>query len=135
MQLESSGRAGGLGLHDAVMTAFGLTADGTFHLDLQTVDGQRRQLLLRGVTKIGLRDFISGLIVSDVFCWSLSSAEHASQDAWRVLLGGNCLERDLSPTIDRFIREYPSCSLILLESSYGGTAAAICRSVSVEHLP
>jgi hypothetical protein len=77
MQIEPSGRVIGLGVHDAVTTSFGLASDGTFHLDLQPVSGSRQRLLLYGVSRIGPRDFINGLVVSEIFCWRLNSAGHA----------------------------------------------------------
>jgi hypothetical protein len=131
------GSVEGPGVHDAIVQTIHFIDNDRLDVRLKTQQGHEKWIHLVDVARIGFKDVTNGLIVSDVFWWRLDQAapgQSGTLDAWRVLLGGNCLEKDLQATVSKLAIEHDSSFLVLFESSYGGQIAAICRQVTTDTL-
>jgi hypothetical protein len=133
VKIDQYGQIRGSGIHDAVVQAFRFVMDDHFDICLRDSSGQERWLLLRGVTKIGFKDLVNGTIVSEVFCWKLETTTTGGNvlptEAWRVLFGENYIEKDFEGLVATTQEQHAMQLLVLLESSYGGSIAAICHEV------
>jgi hypothetical protein len=122
------------GLHDAVLRGIEYAADDALILSWRSPANDDRWVQLLGVSSVGFKDVVNGMILSEVFCTNANSglaAVGSAMDAWRVLMGGNVLERDLLTAVSRLIARHPHHLLVVFESSYGGTIAAICSELRV----
>lgn len=132
---DSSGMLRAPGIHDAVVQAIHYVADSRLDLVLKDPSGVTRTFSFLDVPRVGFKDVVNGQIVSDLFCWKLNdeaARQPAAMDAWRVLLGGNCRDSDLSDLVGVLARLYADMVLVSCESSYGGSMAAICREIRVD---
>lgn len=132
VSIDQSGRIIGGGIHDAVIRAFRFVEGERFDVCLRDPDNQERWICLVDLPRIGFRDVINGSVISEVFCWRLSdemAMQQVANDAWRVLLGGNYVEMDFKELVSKLAVRYASMFLVLFESSYGGSIAAICREI------
>ena len=122
------------GIHDATMQAFRYTEHEHFEMCLRGTDEQSRWFSLNKISQLGLENVVNGLIVSDIYCWQLSDPAVTlanTSDAWRVLFGGNCREDDLPQAVNKLKKRYSNEQLILVDSSYGGMVAAICKELKI----
>lgn len=122
------------GLHDAVLRGIEYATDKALILSWRSPANDDRWVQLFGVSSVGFKDVVNGMILSEVFCTKVSSGLAtigSSMDAWRLLMGGNVLERDLLTAVSRLIAHHPQHLLVVFESSYGGTIAAICSELRV----
>lgn len=120
-------------VHDALIHEFKYTLGGRFQFCLKLPSRQKRRwIFFNDVSAIGFRDLIQGTIVSEVFSWRLSdprSMELAPNTAWRVLLGENYHEGQLPELVARLASQHAREILVYVESSYGGSIAAICGEI------
>lgn len=139
MKDSSASRFGsveGPGVHDAIVQTIHFIDNDRLDVRLRTQQGHETWIRLVDVARVGFKDVTNGLIVSDVFWWQLDQAapgQSGTLDAWRVLLGGNCLEKDLQETVSKLATKHDSSFLVLFESSYGGQIAAICRQIAKDN--
>jgi hypothetical protein len=137
IKIDQFGRIADSGIHDATIQSFRFIMGDRFDVCLRDPAGGEKWLLLNEVVQIGFKNVVNGTIVSDVFCWRLSDPallQEAMQNAWRVLLGGYYVEQGLQQLISDLIRRHASSLLVLFESSYGGSIAAICGDVKLSTL-
>ena len=134
VQRDLYGRSAVSGIHDAVIRMFGFDASSCFRLHLLGQAKEDRRLLLQGVARFGFNEFISDAIVSDVFCWEISSADQngISIEAWKVVLGGNYVETDLLTIVRKLTDQYQGFLFVFVECSYGGSIAFVCKEFLLE---
>jgi hypothetical protein len=120
-------------VHDALIHEFKYTLGGRFQFCLKLpTQTKRRWIVFNDVSAIGFKDLVQGTIVSDIFSWRLSASrkgELVPVAAWRVLLGENVREDKFSQLVASLSERHVSESLVFIESSYGGSIAAICSEV------
>jgi hypothetical protein len=132
VKVDQYGRVAGRGIHDARVEEFHFVVDECFEIRLRDPVGKSRVISLRDVAQIGFRNVVKGMIISDVFCWRLNNQEKCgTNEAWRVLLGGDYLEADFVEHISMLTGSYTGKFLVLFESSYGGEIAALCSSILI----
>lgn len=122
------------GIHDATIKAFNFVADDRFNLCLRSQAGHDQWISLHGLSQIGFSDLVNGAIVSDIYCWRVSdtTAQDLRLQAWRVLLGGNFVERDLPDLVLKLSARKGSSLLVSVECCYGGSIAALCSRLAIE---
>lgn len=131
---DTAGRMLGFGYHDASLT--GLEWEDKRHLRLTfATPGGITTVEMSDLDTVTLRDVWNGLIVSDMFAWPITSVPEAVWDiadgAWHSLLAGRVHKADERSKAAEIIRRKPSGFLVQVLSSYGGTLAAVCGSITV----
>jgi len=126
----------GLYEHDAVVIGFSYCESGSFSLRMRRISGSIVQLSLLQVRHLGFRGFQNGCIVFDIHAWPVHSvpAREATLDegAWAVLYGNDIPVEHLAPIIRHVIEADDSLWLVHMESSYGGSFAALCGGIEME---
>jgi hypothetical protein len=125
--IDEYGRVSARGIHDAVLTALSYRLDDRLDLSLEKEGSSELSVKFSGLKKVGFKNLVEGAIVSDIYCAPLSSGQEYSwqEGAWRTLFGGNYLEKDFDSIRLKLGVRYSSCSLLLVETSYGGQISAI----------
>lgn len=121
------------GLHDSRIQEFVFLENQRFSIRLRAEDGGARWLHLEGLHLLGFQDFTSDAVLSDIYMWKLSEPTSSARrlpDVWRALLGGNYLEPDFERTVNNIRTRHQELMLVLVDTSYGGTIAAVCRGVA-----
>jgi hypothetical protein len=132
LTVDKHSRLVGIGVHDAIVQAFRYEQGRNIDICLRDASGVDRWISLSNVARLGMRDIVNGTIISSIFCWELLNSPMQQIDqceGWRVLLGGNYLESDLSVLTSNLRATYESKFFVFFESSYGGTIAAICEEI------
>ncbi|MEO6839449.1 MAG: hypothetical protein ABI192_01660 [Bradyrhizobium sp.] len=84
---------------------------------------------------ITLQAVWDGMIVSDIFAWHVANVPQTVWDlndgAWPVLLSGHVHRPDQRLAAAETMKRKPSAFVVQVLSSYGGTFAADCGSISV----
>jgi hypothetical protein len=120
------------GVHDAVLEEMRYIRGVRCDLRLRDPLNQTRWLSLLGLRQLGLRDLVDGLTISEVFCWRLAAdpiPPLAQREALRVLSGGAIGEEQSPGFLERLARQFGQEYLVHIESSYGGSLAAVCTRV------
>ncbi len=126
----------GFGLHDATITKFVYDMGaGQAEVCFSTHEGRTVVMLLHGVGPLGMVGFRNGAIVSGLFAWAPADARldagPNSRRAWEVVFGGDIPVEDLPKAIEPFSTAKAFSQLVLIECSYGGSVAALCREVDI----
>jgi hypothetical protein len=135
IEVDDSGRLAGPGIHDAIVDGFRFSDRDAFDVCICSVGGESQLISLRDVRRLGMRDVVNGTIISDIYCWALdglTTIPTVTDDAWRTLLAGNYIEKDLHALINNLTMQFSDCVLVFIESSYGGSIAAICHEIYVD---
>ena len=132
LKIDQFGRVSEQGIHDATIVGINYSLATSLQVSLRGLDNKVRELYLQGPEKVGFNELVDGTIVSDIYCWGPLQSEkmgRISPESWRCLFGGNFNEQDLPVLIYNTIQKYGGAFLIFIESSYGGSIAAICGDV------
>lgn len=131
------GQVVGFGLHDAGL--IGLAFDdgaGQLTVRLRRVDGRVAMVSLHGVGYVGFVGLRNGAIVSDLFVWAPAGARLDAgpmpRTAWEVVFGNDLPVEDLPKAVGPIVEEGEFNHLVLMECSYGGAMAALCREIDVK---
>lgn len=122
------------GLHDAVLLGIEYAANDRLLLRWKSAVHSDTRVLLREVVSVGFKDVVQGMILSEIFCARTEQGivgDNFAKIACRILLGGNVLEKDMLSAGEGLLRRYPNNQLVLFESSYGGSIAAICGTLQI----
>lgn len=133
--VDEYGRIARAGIHDAVVQRISYSLAERLDICLKDPRDTERWLSLTGLVKTGFKDVVDGMIVGNVFCWQLDSRNPASvvmTEAWRVLFGGNYVEADFTKLVADTTIRHSGAYLVFLDSSYGGSIAALCDRIEFE---
>jgi hypothetical protein len=122
------------GIHDATLHGFNYLKGVHFEACLRDLRGQEKWICLVDLIELGFKNLVTGTIISEIFCWPLSediNLQTQTKEAWHVLLAENYHEKDFEKRIAEMKKQNATASLVLFESSYGGSIAAVCKGVRI----
>ena len=136
--INENGCIDGLREQNAVVVGLSYREGGAFCMDLLRVDGHVGKLTLSLINQFGFRGFRNGCVVSRIRAWPplhTPTCEAATQKgAWAVLYGNDIPVEHLPPILIH-VRDSASESsafLVHVDSSYGGSFAALCGAIDLE---
>ena len=126
----------GFGLHDSRLLGLVYEGEaGRLVVRLRREDGRGAIVSRQGVGAQGLVGFRNGAIVSDLLVWDVADARldlALPRMAWRVVFGNDIPVEDLPKAVGSIVKERELRHLVLLDCSYGGSLAALCRDIDIE---
>ena len=133
--LTDAGQLVGFGLHDSVLVSLSLEFQHALTASFRRVDGSLIRLSLGGLGPTGAVGLRDNAILSDVFAWPPAEVPSASLErpdgAWGVLFAGDLPASDLERAGAPLIAGRQFQWIVLIECSYGGSLAALCKEIEV----
>jgi hypothetical protein len=122
--------------HDGTIHGLDYGEDESLVLRVRRTGGDFVAIKVSGVKHVGVVQFRSGAIVSEIFAWKLRDFSNEIRDVpdgpWNVLFAGDLKFHDVQKAAERLIETWPDCYLLHVLCSYGGTLAALGSSIVIE---
>ncbi len=114
-------------MHDATVASVRLALPTSDFL----VTGEASTLCvtLEGVESFGVKGFRDGAIIDTLYAFELDGSPEPPPQAWETLWAGDCKITDPGSESTIRLAKERSRFLVLLECSYGGSLAWLCREV------
>lgn len=134
-QINTSGQLTGCGFHDSVLVQLSVDFGTRLSARFRRADNSMVGLTLEGLGPVGAIGLRNNAIASDVFIWTPQDVPAASlampDGVWSVLFGGDLPPIDVGRAAQSLVAAAEFAWVVLIECSYGGSLAALCKQIEV----
>lgn len=132
-KVDDTGQMRGFSYHDGSLETLEWKK-AYLRLRIAAVDGSVSIVELRDLDSLMLQLW-EGVIISDLFAWPIDAVPEEQWDmndgAWRTLLSGRMGRSSLKAAAAEIVKRNPTAFLVQMLTSYGGTMAAVCKTINV----